>query len=394
MAVPQRARVLRQGAGAGRVTTVELFFDLVYVFAVTQLSHTLIEHLDGEGVFRTAILLAVVWQIWIYTTWATTYVDPTRLPVRAMLLVLMLGSLVLATALPGAFEDRGTTVAVTYAVMQIGRSLLLVWLLRGEALRATFVRITVWCTASSAVMILGALAEGHGREALWLLAIAIDVLGAAVGFRVPGIGASDTHDWTIQGGHFAERVQAFVLIALGESVVVTGSTFAALAEPTTAEVVAFAAAFAGSVGFWWVYFDRAADDSTERIENSDDPGRMARSAFHWVHPLVVAGIVVSAAADEQLLHHPTSGHAGMTTAWLILGSTALFLVGHALFKAVVWRVASWPRLGVAAALLALLPLGPHTSPLTLGLCALGGLVVVGVCDRLLLRSAAPALLAE
>lgn len=378
----ERVSALRHGDGAERVTNIELFFDLVFVFAVTQLSHVLLEHLGVDGAFETAILVAMMWQIWVYTTWATTFVDPRRLSVRGMLLVLMLGSLVMSAALPDAFHDRGLVIGVTYAVMQIGRSALLVAVLRGEtALQANFLRILVWCVVSGALAVAGGLVHGHAREVLWVLTVAVEVVGAAVGFRVPGIGRSETSDWTIMGGHFAERCQAFVLIALGESIVVTGGTLSDFDDPTATELVAFLAAFAGSVGFWWVYFDRAADDSAELIEQSDDPGRLARSAFHWVHPVLIAGIVVSAAADEQILHHPT-GHGDMTTAWLTLGSTALFLAGHALFKALVWRMVSWPRVVAAVVLLALLPLGPHASPLTLGFCALAALIAVGIVDRL------------
>ena len=375
-------RRVRDDADAGRVTNVELFFDLVFVFAVTQLSHLLVDHLTGDGVFHVAILLALVWQVWVYTTWSVNFLDPSTVPVRAMLLVLMLGSLVLAAELPYAFGGRGLVIGLTYAAMQIGRALFSLVLLRG-ALQANFVRILAWSTASGAVAVVGGLASGHARELLWLVAIAIDVVGAAVGFRVPGLGRSQTRDWTVLGGHFAERCQAFVLIALGESIVVIGTKLTE--HPSGPEIVGFGGAFAASVAFWWIYFDRAADDSARRIEESEDPGRLARSAFHWIHPLLIAGIIAAAAADEIVLAAPTDrGRAA--TAWLTFGGTALYLAGHAIFKGVIWRRVSWPRVAGAAVALALVPLGSHVSVLTTGLCALAVTVGVALGDRLLARA--------
>src|SRR3954454_7175339 len=138
------ASVLRQGDGAGEVTNIELFFDLVYVFAVTQLSELLVRHHTVAGAVQAGVLLAMVWQIWVYTTWAVNYLDPNRFPARAMLVVLMLGSLVLAAGIPEAFADRGLLIAVTYVAMQAGRALFVIAALRGEQLQLVFVRILPW----------------------------------------------------------------------------------------------------------------------------------------------------------------------------------------------------------------------------------------------------------
>jgi low temperature requirement protein LtrA len=162
-----------------------------------------------------------------------------------------------------------------------------------------------------------------------------------------------TTEWTINGGHFAERCQAFVLIALGESIVAIGAELR-IDHPGGHDVLAFGAAFLGAVGLWWIYFDRAADDSVRQIEESDDPGRLARSAFHWVHPL-------------------------------ILGGTALFLAGHALFKGIFWHVVSWSRVAGAVVLLTLGALAPNAAVLTLGVCALAVIAAVAVADRITQR---------
>lgn len=362
----------------GRVTNTELFFDLVYVFAVTQLSHTLFAH--PEHWFQVAVLLGMVWQVWVYTTWMTNYLDPDRPLTRLTLIWLMFGSLVLAASIPQAFETRGWVIAIVYVVMQIGRGCYGIWALRGEALQLAFIRFTVWCGFAAVPVLLGAAVHGHAREGLWLLGVAIELGGAAIGFYLPRIGRSTTDEWTIDGGHFAERCQAFVLIALGESIVVTGTQLSGLHETTAAAVTAFVLAFLGVVGLWWIYFDRSAEDSAEVIASSDDPGRLGRSAFHWVHPLIVAGIIVAATADEVVIEHPT-GHGDLTTAWLVLGGVALFLAGHAVFKAILWHTVSWQRVIGAAVLLACLPVGPHVAPLVLGVIDLVVVLGVIVTDR-------------
>jgi low temperature requirement protein LtrA len=375
-----RLTALRRGDGADEVTNVELFFDLVYVYAITKVSELLGAHATGDGVVQAAVLLAMVWQVWVYTTWAVNYLDPNRTPARVMLLGLMLGSLVLAHALPDAFHNHGLLVAITYVAMQGGRVLFVIWALRGEQLQIVFVRILPWTALSSVVMLLGAESHGHVRELIWAASIVIDLVGAGFGFYVPGLGRSATTEWTISGSHFAERCQAFVLIALGESIIVIGSLLK-LDNPSGHDLAAFGVAFAGAVGLWWVYFDRAADDSAQVIASSSDPGRLARNAFHWIHPLIVGGIIVTAAADEKVLDDPTA-HGRASTSWLILGGTALFLAGHAIFKAVVWRLVSRPRVVGVVVLLALGALAPHTAALTLGVCALAVVVAVAIADRI------------
>jgi low temperature requirement protein LtrA len=369
--------LLRVRAGAARVTNVELFFDLVYVFAVTQLSHHLLRRPTIAGAVQTALLLAMVWLAWAYTAWVTNWLDPERIPVRLLLIALALVSLVMSAALPTAFGRFGLIVGSAYAVMQIGRSIFTVVALRGQPLQANFQRILAWCVVSGALAVAGGIVTGPARGWLWLAAVAVDLLGGVVGFYTPGLGRSVTTEWTIEGGHLAERCQAFILIALGESVVIIGATLSGLLATTVtwAEIGAFVTAVIGSVGLWWLYFDRSASEAASVIAASADPGRMGRTAYHLIHPIMVAGIIVVAAGDQVVLSHP--GATGVTsTAWLVLGGTALFIAGHTAFKIAVWRTVSWPRLA-AIALLGLLGLAaPALSALALGLCAT--VVIVGV----------------
>jgi low temperature requirement protein LtrA len=368
-----------------RVSQIELFYDLVYVFAVTQLSHYLLTHRSADGALQAAVLLAMVWQVWVYTTWLTNYLDPDRQPVRLALVLLMLTSLVFAAALPYAFETRGTLIAVLYVVIQAGRSVFGIWATRGTELLMVFVRLLPWSLVAGVPMLAGAAVHGNARVALWAAAVAVELAAASIGFALPGVGGSRTTEWTIDGSHFAERCQAFVLIALGESVVVTGATLSGLFGPeehtSFARYASFVLAFAGTVALWWVYFDTAAEDSARVIAESDDPGRLGRSAFHWVHPLIVAGIIVSAAADEAVLEDPTR-RGVLTTSWLVVGGVALFLAGHAVFKALVWHVVSWSRVVAVVVLLALLAVAPHLTALALGIATLAVVVAVVIADRL------------
>jgi low temperature requirement protein LtrA len=375
-----RPGLLRHRSGVQRVTNIELFFDLVYVFAITQLSHYLLGHADLRGALRAGLLLLMVWLVWVYTTWVTNWLDPDLMAVRLLLVALMLASLAMSVSLPRAFEDLGLWVGGAYAVQQLGRTVFMMIALRGHPLEANFQRILAWCVASSAFAIAGGLVHGNARALLWLGAVCVDFLGGVVGFYTPGLGRSRTSDWTIEGGHFAERCQAFVLIALGESIVIIGATLSE--KPVTAaNVAAFVVAFAGSVALWWLYFDQSAEDAAEKIAHSADPGRLGRSAYHLIHPVMVAGIIVVAAADQKVLSGP-GATASTASAWMILGGPGLFLAGHAAFKWVVWGRVSWPRVA-GVAVLALLGLAAKAIPeLGLAACAAGLVAAVAATDRL------------
>jgi low temperature requirement protein LtrA len=363
------------------VTNVELFFDLVYVFAITQLSHRLATHTSVESAVQTAILLGLVWQAWAYTTWVTNWVDPDRLPTRAMLLAVMLASLLLSAGLPRAFADRGLLVAGAYAAIQIGRSVFAVFAVRGHRLQRNFERILAWCVISGVALIVGSRTHGHAREAIWLAAVAFDFLGGRVGFWTPVLGRSTTDEWTISGNHFAERCEAFVIIALGESVVAIGTTLSATARLTAAQVVTFVVAFAGTVGLWWVYFDRVAESGARAITRAADPGRLGSRAYHLVHPVIIGGIIAAAAGDNLMLAHPgRRGHWPVTL--LLAGGFALFLGGHGLFKAIAFHVVPWSRIAGIAVLALLVAVSPYLTALALGIGTVLAVAVVAVADRL------------
>src|SRR3569833_1999179 len=225
-----RANYLRPHAGHGhhRVTNVELFYDLVFVFAVTQLSHGLIEHRTRSGAAQIALLMLAVWWAWVDTAWITNLRGPERGAVRLLLFVLMLTGLVLSASSPKAFEDRGVPFAASYATIQIGRSLFMLWALKNHDAGnfRNFVRIIAWQTAAAVLWLAGAWADGPVRLTLWAVAVGVETVGPLAGFWLPVLGRSAAADWVVEGAHMAERCGLYVIIALGESELVTGASYA------------------------------------------------------------------------------------------------------------------------------------------------------------------------
>ena len=311
---------------------VELFFDLVFVFAITQLSHTLLAELTLDNLIRVALLFMAVWWVWMYTAWTTNWLDPERLPVRICLFVLTVIGLFLSVSLPHSFAERGVVFAGAYASMQVGRTLFVLWAVRHDGqqrLIDNFQRIAIWFVLSGVFWIVGAFAEPAVRLAWWALALGIDLLAPWALFWVPGVGRSSVTDWNVDGGHMAERCSLFVIIALGESLLVTGATFAELTWDAQT-LIAFFSAVLGSILMWWIYFDTGAQRGEHRLMHAGDPGRTARSAYTYVHIVIVAGIIVCAVADEIVLMHPAHGSDAAFMA--ILGGPACYLLGAAWFK--------------------------------------------------------------
>jgi low temperature requirement protein LtrA len=371
-----------------RVTYAELLFDLVFVFAVTQISHTLLGRFTPLGALQTTMLLLSVWWVWVYTSWITNWLNPELTPVRVLLFLLMLGGLVLSTSIPQAFESRGLWFATAYAAMQVGRTIF--WLLSTPAeripARRNAVRILVWLSTSAIFWIAGGLAEGHARLALWALALGIEYVSPAVRFWIPKYGASPVADWYVEGGHMAERCAGFIIIALGESIVVTGATFADLTW--TADVVAaFLSAFIGALAMWWIYFHRGAEAGSEMISNASEPGRLARLAYTYLHLPIVAGMILSAVADDLVLQHP-GGHSDARTVLSAVGGPLVFLVGTILFKR---TIRGWLQPSHGAGIVALCVVGwfaGDLSPLMLSIVTTALMIVVAAWESISLRSGA------
>jgi low temperature requirement protein LtrA len=371
-----------------RVTYAELFFDLVFVFAVTQISHTLLGRFTPLGAVQTTLLFLAVWWVWVYTSWVTNWLNPERTPVRILLFLLMLGGLVLSTSIPKAFESRGLWFAAAYAAMQVGRTLfLLASIPRTQpSIHRNAIRILVWLSTSAIFWIAGGLAEGHSRLLLWAVALGIEYLSPAARFWVPKLGASSIEDWTVEGGHMAERCAGFIIIALGESIVVTGATFADLSW-TAETVTAFVSAFIGALAMWWIYFHKGAEAGSEQISNSSEPGRLARLAYTYLHMPIVAGIILSAVANELVLTHPAD-HSDLKTVISSIGGPLLFLIGTILFK---HAIRGWfqPSHGAGIGALAILAcFASGLSPLMLSILSTAIMVIVAAWESISLQSGA------
>ncbi|AVT35356.1 hypothetical protein C6W10_01510 [Plantactinospora sp. BB1] len=376
-----RPDVLR-GPENSRVTTIELFFDVVYVLAVTQLTELLLHRLHPTGAAGAAVLLLAVWWAWVDTAWITNWFDPDQPRVRVLLIALMGISLVASSALPEAYGDRGLWFAVAYVALSVGRSLFVATALAARSdLHRNFQRLAVWRAASAPLWLAGGFASGPLRLGLWVAAVTLDSSAAACGFYVPGWGRSNPTEWAINGAHLAERARLFVIIALGESILVTGTVFGALGHgwPTLA---ALGSAFLGSVALWWIYFDRSAEAARQVIVEAEEPGRLGRSAYTYLHIPMVAGVIVTAVGDDLVLHQP-NGAARPAVIGAVLGGPALFLTGFLLFKNAILGVRSRTHLGAVVVLVALGPLGLVLSPLALSALSTGVVATAAVRSMLL-----------
>ncbi|EFF74908.1 low temperature requirement protein A [Achromobacter piechaudii] len=384
------ATLLRRRDGhEARVTYVELFFDLVYVFAVTQLSHSLLHDLTLMGAVHALVLWFAVWLGWQYTCWVTNWFDPDALAMRIMLFAVMLVGLVAAAVLPDAFGANGLIFAICYALIQVGRTVFIVLHLGPHhALSANFRRMLGWLCVSAVLWIAGGLASGDARLALWIAAVACEYVSPMIGFRLPGMGRSYTTDWTIEGGHIAERCQLFVIVALGETLLITGATLGDRGQWDTPTLIALLAAFLGTAAMWWVYFDTSSKDGSHAIEHASDPGRMG-ARFHYVHVILIAGVIVSAVANELVIQHPDGRIATPALAALLCGP-ALYLLGNGIYKSVVYLRFPLSHVVGLILLAALAPVAYVTDNLMVGGLTTIVMIVVAVWESVSRRGAARA----
>jgi low temperature requirement protein LtrA len=321
-----------RGGDEQRATSLELFYDLVFVFAITQISHHLLEHLSWAGAGQSALLLLVVWWSWNYTTWVTNELDPESPVVRLLMIALMLASLVMAVAIPHAFGADALVFIGSYLAIQIGRHAFLTFAAAsaGEPERERAGRILTWFVFAGVFWLAGALADGTVRTLLWLVALAIDYGAPLVLFWVPRRPVLHPSTWQVETGHFSERFGLFIIIALGESIVITGATTSDLGLDGPV-LTAFATAFLTTAGLWWLYFTSVARIAERKLAEADDRTTLARDAYTYLHVVLVAGVVLSAVGDELVIAHP---HETLSSAEVaaVVGGPALYLFAHALFR--------------------------------------------------------------
>jgi len=314
----------------------ELFFDLVFVFALIQLSETLAEDFTFGIAAKALLFIFALWWVWIHTTWVTNLLNAEIIPVRLLLFALMFLGIVLGIALPRAFTDLGLVFAVAYSAMQLGRSLFALYAFRGtddQSFR-TFVRITLWIFVSCALWIAGGLAEPGLRLSLWVAALVVEYVGPLLRYRLPGLGAAPQETLDIKGEHLAERCALFVTIALGETILTTGKIASSHLEQDGTPLILMSA-FLSTVLMWWIYFHDGQERASDKAEDSEAPQKTAQHLFVYGHLPIVAGIILTAVGEDFVLSHP--GEQGeLGHAFALLGGPMLFLGGAGWMK----RVAS------------------------------------------------------
>ncbi|WP_401000448.1 low temperature requirement protein A [Agromyces sp. GXQ0307] len=370
MAIGLRADVLRPSDSerADRVTYVELFFDLVFVFGLTQLGAYLYEHQTPLGALEGTIMVCALWWAWVSTTWVTNWLDPVRVPVRVAVIVLASVAFVMSAAIAEAFGDRAWTFALAYIVLKLGRAVFMVWATARHERQVSreFGNVLVWALAASVLWVVGALLPLPAQLPFWAAALGLELTGSILGYPVPGRGRMEIGRWDVSGPHIAERTALFVLIALGEGLLVTG--FAFVAEESSPErIVAVATAFVAAAACWWIYFDHGERIGSEAIEAAEASGRLARTAYSWVHLLIVGGIVLLGVGDKEMLGHPHEQSVAAVST--VLGGPLLFLGGTVLFRRVLER--RWMRAQLAGigGILVLAAATPWLEPLGTGVLA-------------------------
>jgi low temperature requirement protein LtrA len=330
-----------------RVTPLELFFDLVFVFAITQVTTLLSKDPTWAGLLRGLIVLAALWWAWAAYAWLTNTLNPEEGLVRIAMFVVMGAMLVCALAVPEAFGDHGVIFGVAYLVVRVMHLALYSLAARGDPDLLGAVLRMVPSSTISGFLILGAgFLEGKERTTLWVLALAIDYLGVLVG-RGQG--------WRLSPGHFVERHGLVVIIAIGESIVALGVS--ASGTPLTAGVITTAlVGMTIATALWWTYFDWVAIVVEYRLRQETGTAQttLARDAFSYLHFVMVAGIVLFAMSMKKALAH-YDAHLAVVPATALCAGLGAYLLAHVLLR---YRISGTIGRGRPAALIALLVFWP------------------------------------
>ncbi|GAA1767562.1 low temperature requirement protein A [Streptomonospora arabica] len=323
-AAPPWRGVARHADRRSEVGPVELFFDLVYVFAIIQLSHVLIDHLSWHGFAETAVVFAAVWWGWNYTAWAMNWLNPSNTAVQLLNAVLMLASLGMAVAIPYAFGDAGLLFAGCFVFMGILRPVFMILAFKGGQTASNYRALLSWSALAGVVWIAGALLPPDVRLWVWLLAVAIDYAAPLVDFTIPGVVRAPMERWDTDPGHLAERNRLVFIIALGESILLMGGALADEGVVDAGNLLSLLLGFAGLTVLWWNYFALAGHDVTA---GQGGTGAL-RFAFAYAHALMVLGAIVVAVSMELRLTHD---HLTPGLALVAVGGPLIYLAGNLLF---------------------------------------------------------------
>ena len=363
------------------VSYSELLFDLIYVFSVTQLSHYLLHNLTWEGLLKETILWFAVWMLWQHTIWVTNWFNPDTRPIRILLFISMLVGLVMAAAIPYAFTYRGLIFAVCYVLIQAGRTLYIIGVLGDHHLAANFKRIMGWFCISAVFWITGAILQGEWQILLWIIAAICDYTAPMHGFALPRLGRSDSSkEWTIEGHHLVERCQLFVIIAFGETLLMTGASLSEVEEWTPLVIISAVISFIGSLAMWWVYFDVSSEAGSRKIQEVKDPGKLGL-IYNAIHIVLVGALIICAVGDELIVAHPEQEMRAEVVFVLIIGPI-VYILANSIYKYVTCRMLPLSHIIAVIALALLLPWPYPISLLTMNILVTSVFIFVIVFDML------------
>jgi len=359
-----------------RVTWAELFFDLVFVFAVTEVSSLLHDHHGASWVLRALIVFVPLYWSWVGTSVLANTQDLTSAASRIGIFAVGLCGLFMALAVPDAYGDRGVLFGCAY----LGARIVLAFMMFRN-IPFAINPIAVGLCVSGPLILVGGFAHGNAREAIWAVAAVIDLSS-------PTILRNRLRSMRFDPGHLAERFGLFLIIAMGESVVAIGGP-AAQSEHLTAGVLwAVAAAFVLTCALWWVYFHFAADAMRYALTTAQVQTHIARHVMTYGHLLLIASVISIAVGMRESVVHP-GHHLSWGVSGLLVGGCALYLASYGYTRWAMFKLVSTTRLTAAAVTLVLLPIAPHVPALAALILVAAVLVVLNVVEYLRVRRAVP-----
>lgn len=370
----------RREEGIASVSFSELLFDLIYVFAVTQISHYLLHNLNWLGFVHSTILWFAVWMGWQHTTWVTNWFNPNIRSIRVLLFALMLIGLITAAAIPKAFGDRAWIFVGSYIVTQVGRTICVLFILgKKHALTANFRRILGWFIISSFFWIIGAYMEGDVRIFMWAIAVLSDYTAPMHGFYLPFLGRSDSEkEWTIEGHHLTERSQLFVIIAFGETILMTGASLSEIEVWSFPVILAALISAVNSLAMWWIYFDTSSEVGAEKIREVTDPGKLGLK-YHSIHVVLVGALIMSAVGDELVVNHPF-GHISAEAVFVIIIGPVIYLIANMIYKWFTCHIVAKSHLIGIATLILIIPFTPYLNLLIINLLSVSVFVFISIYE--------------
>jgi low temperature requirement protein LtrA len=384
MLMTNATELLRKPEQRPRATLLELFFDLIFVFAFTRVTQRLAGDVTVNrwtfvtGIGKTLVLLLALLMVWFVTVWVADLYDLYRPRIQLVIAGTVLGALAMALTLPSAFDKHGLTFAGAYVAIHIGRALVLVPALHGHEAQQRASGVLLWFAVSAVPWIVGAVLPANPtRGLLWTVAVAIDYTGATVLWRPP---YGPRPQWPVSAEYLSDRYRQFFIIALGELILIAGITYDDKYLGTYGfHTLALAVSVVTTMLLWWIYTYRSGALLGEAIAKGPDPANLVRRALA-AHLLMVVGIMAISAGYKLAIDQPLR-HTDLEPAAFILGGPALFIVGRAGLELTVFARISWDRLICLLVLGALTPimlLVPQLAAAATAMTVLAGLAIADI----------------